>query len=334
MTPRGDAILGFDIGGTKSAVILGVQQRAGDAGSIVPIDRLAFPTEAERGREACLERIFSSADDLLARNAGRLPQPCRIGVSCGGPMNSAGGIVLSPTFLPGWDEVPIVQMIRDRFGAPTRLVNDANACALAEWIYGAGRGCRNLLFLTFGTGLGAGIILDGRLFRGTNDLAGGVGHIRLSDHGPVGYGKSGSFEGFCSGAGIAQLAREKARERFQQSLPVAFCASERDLERITSRDVAEAAAGGDPLAREVFAICGRYLGQGLSILIDVLNPEAVILGSVFVRARDLIWPEAKRALEQEALPNALGVCKVVPAGLGEQVGDYAALVAAVYEPEG
>jgi glucokinase len=328
----GDVILGFDIGGTKSAVILGVQERPGEIGSLAPVDRIAFPTEADKGRQKSLERICAAADELLGRNAGRAARLSRLGVSCGGPLDSALGIVLSPTYLPGWDEVPIVQILRDRFGAPARLQNDANACALAEWIFGAGRGCRNLLFLTFGTGLGAGIILDGRLYIGTTDLAGGVGHIRLSDHGPVGYGKSGSFEGFCSGAGIAQLAQQMARERYQRAESVSYCRSEADLGKITTRDVAEAAARGDPLAREIFAICGRYLGQGLSILIDVLNPQAIILGSVFVRMRELIWPETEAALKREALPRARGACKVIPAGLGEQVGDYAALVAAVYDP--
>ena len=204
---------------------------------------------------------------------------------------------------------------------------------MAEWLFGAGKGCRNLVFLTFGTGLGAGIILNGRLYCGTNDMAGEVGHIRLSENGPVGFGKAGSFEGFCSGAGIAQLAQTKARERFQQSLPVSFCPSMADLEKITALDVAEAAARGDALAHEVFAVCGRYLGQGLSVLIDILNPEIIILGSIFVRARDLLWPSAEAVLEREALTRSRRVCRVLPASLGEQIGDYASLVVAAYDQE-
>ncbi len=322
--------LGIDIGGTKSAVVLGEQARSGDIGSLAPVDRIAFPTKTEEGLQAALNRIFTAAEQILARSAARSGTLQGIGVSCGGPLDSSRGVVLSPTFLPGWDEVPIVKLLSERFGAPARLQNDANACALAEWIFGAGKGCRNLVFLTFGTGLGSGIILDGRLYIGTNDMAGEVGHIRLSDNGPVGYGKSGSFEGFCSGAGIAQLAQTKARERFQQAKTVSFCASEQDLPRITTRDVAEAAARGDELAREVFEISGRYLGQGLSVLIDILNPEVIVLGSVFVRARDLLWPAAEAVLAREALQRSRRVCRVVPAALGEQVGDYAALVVAAY----
>jgi glucokinase len=163
-------------------------------------------------------------------------------------------------------------------------------------------------------------------------MAGEVGHIRLSENGPVGFGKSGSFKGFCSGAGIARLAQTKARERFQQAKSVSFCASESDLPGITAKEVAEAAAAGDALAIEVFAQCGRSLGQSLSVLIDILNPELIVLGSIFVRAQALIWPAAQAVLEREALQRSLRVCRVVPAGLGEQVGDYAALVVAAYEP--
>ena len=131
----------------------------------------------------------------------------RIGISCGGPLDSKKGIIFSPPNLPGWDNVPITRILSDEFGVETALQNDANACALAEWLMGAERGHSNMIFLTFGTGMGAGLILNGRLYSGTNDLGGEVGHIRLAKTGPVGFGKAGSFEGFCSGGGIAQLAK-------------------------------------------------------------------------------------------------------------------------------
>jgi glucokinase len=230
-----NTILGIDIGGTKSVVILGVQEKPNEITSLRPVDHIAFPTEPEKGLEASLKRIFSTVEEILSRNNTLQTRLSGIGVSCGGPLDSARGIVHSPTFLPGWDDVPIVQILQDRFGAPARLQNDANAGALAEWLFGAGRGHRNLVFLTFGTGIGAGLILDGRLYTGTNDMAGEIGHIRLSEHGPVGLGKSGSFEGFCSGAGLAQLAQMKAREKLQRAEPVSFCASERELAAITAR---------------------------------------------------------------------------------------------------
>src|SRR5450756_1533610 len=144
----------------------------------------------------------------------------------------------------------------DKLSILTAVQNDANACALAEWKFGAGRGTQNMIFLTFGTGLGAGLILDGKLYAGTNDNAGEVGHIRLDNFGPVGYGKAGSFEGFCSGSGIAQLARLKAMEKFQMGEKVTWCAGISELQSITAQGVAEAATNRDLLALEVFETCG------------------------------------------------------------------------------
>jgi len=173
--------------------------------------------------------------------------------------------------------------------------------------------------------MGAGFILDGKLYAGTNDNAGEIGHIRLEKTGPVGYGKAGSFEGFCSGSGIAQMARTKAMEKLQMGEPVSFCKTQADLNNITAKLVAESAAAGDPLAKEVYAECGHYMGKALSILMDILNPEVIILGSIYCRAQSLIEPTMNAAIEHDALSHARRVCKVVPAALGESIGDYAAL---------
>jgi glucokinase len=254
-----------------------------------------------------------------------------IGISCGGPLDSKTGVILSPPNLPGWDEISIVELFRKKFNIPTSIQNDANAGALAEWKFGVGKGFRNIIFLTFGTGLGAGLILDGRLYSGTNDMAGEVGHIRLENIGPVGYGKSGSFEGFCSGGGIAQLAQLKVREKLQMGQAVSFCKNMQDIEMLNAQVVADAARKGDTLAKEIYNLCGTYFGKGLSILIDILNPELIIIGSIFVRSGDLLLPAIKRKLEEESLLLSNKVCRIVPAGLGEKVGDYAALSVAIYE---
>jgi glucokinase len=221
--------------------------------------------------------------------------------------------------------VEIIRYFEENTGISTAIQNDANACALAEWKFGAGRGTKNMVFLTFGTGLGAGLIIDGRLFSGTNDNAGEVGHIRLDNFGPVGYGKAGSFEGFCSGSGIAQLARLKAMEKFQMGVKVAFCSGMSDLQEITAQKVAEAASSSDALALEIFEICGTYLGKGLSVIIDILNPECIVIGSIFVRAGQLLIPAMEKALGIDALPLARSVCRIVPAQLDEQIGDIASL---------
>ena len=167
--------------------------------------------------------------------------------------------------------------------------------------------------------------LDGKLYRGANDMAGEAGHIRLSAFGPVGYGKAGSFEGFCSGGGIAQLAEMIAKEKQQMGIEVTWA-----NEKITAKTVADAARKGDALAKEVYEICGEKLGVGLSVLIDILNPQKIVLGSIFKRSSNLIWPYAKEVIDREALGLSSGVCEVVPAQLDENLGDIAAIATALY----
>jgi len=257
-----------------------------------------------------------------------------VGISCGGPLDSKNGVILTPPNLPDWDRICINDFFENRFGLPVWLCNDADACAVAEWKFGNGRGFRNVVFLTFGTGLGAGLILDGRLYSGTNDMAGECGHIRLCEHGPAGYGKAGSFEGFCSGGGIAQLGYLMAHESIQRGITPAYCPNGLSSNGITAKTIADAADAGDATATEVYRISGEMLGRGLSVLVDILNPEVIIIGSIFNRSRELLWPHAKNVMEKECLNLSYGACKVVTSGLGERLGDYAAVTLALYRSEG
>ncbi len=319
--------MGFDIGGTKCSVVLGEAVPAGQGSAsgatirittkrVLPTDRAVFEM---------IELIYSTAEKMLVEKGVAAGDIRAIGISCGGPLNSKRGLILSPPNLPGWDNIPLVEMTEKRFGVPVTLQNDANACAVAEWRYGAGRGFNHLIFLTFGTGMGAGLILNGQLYSGTTDLAGEVGHIRLSDNGPAGFGKEGSFEGWCSGGGIAQSAQVGARKNLQMGRPVSFCDSMSGLPALTAKIVAEAALQGDEIALEVFRQTGRYLGRGLSLLIDILNPELIIIGSIYARAKILLEPEMNAMIEQEAIGDARRGCRIVPSALGESLGDMAAL---------
>ena len=313
-------LLGIDIGGTKCAVIFGI-----DTDGVISIaDKVRFDTADV---QTTIGRILSELKGMCARHSLDASNTRGIGISCGGPLDSRKGLVMSPPNLPGWDNIPIVKLVEDATGIPASLQNDANACALAEWKFGAGKGTRNMVFLTFGTGLGAGLILDGKLYAGTNDNAGELGHIRLADYGPVGYGKSGSFEGFCSGSGIAQLARDLVKERLQMGEAVPWC-PDGDPSRITAKGVAEALRAGDPLARRIYGISARQLGRGLSLVIDILNPEVIVIGSIYARNEDVFKPLMEEVIAQEALPLARKVCRIVPAELGESIGDYAALAVA------
>lgn len=317
-------LLGFDIGGTKCAVVIG---KAANNDEIVIADKRVIPTN--KPVYEMIELLFTTAENLLAEHHITTAELSGIGISCGGPLSSKKGLILSPPNLIGWDRVPIVKMAEERFKVKTLLQNDANACALAEWKYGAGKGVDNLIFLTFGTGMGAGLILDGRLYSGATDLAGEVGHIRLAEMGPVGFGKAGSFEGYCSGGGIAQLGQIKAREKLQVGEKVGFCDNIGELSNITAKTIAEAALQGDQAAIEVYKTCAQYLGRGLALLIDVLNPELIILGSIYGRARQLLEPVMLDVIKKEAYKESVETCRIVPAGLDENIGDMAALCLAL-----
>jgi glucokinase len=311
-------VIGIDIGGTKTAIVYAVEN---NSAGIELIDRIEFPTTTVQDT---IETIFSNIKKMMAKQALQTSDVYGIGISCGGPLNSETGIVMSPPNLPGWDNIPIVGMLKEHFKVACAIQNDANACALAEWKFGAGRGTRNMVFLTFGTGMGAGLILNGQLYSGTNDNAGEVGHIRLVDFGPVGYGKAGSFEGFASGGGIAQLAKTKLTEIYQMGGKVGWCSAEK-INGITTKEVVENVKKGDALAREIIDISAKYLGKGLSVLIDILNPECIVIGSIYARNEDLFFPIIKTVLQKEALSPANNVCRIKPAELGENIGDYAAV---------
>lgn len=311
-------LLGLDIGGTKCAVTTG---RVGEDG-IKIVDKRRFDTPLGLERGELLGRLGDEVGGLFT------PEIKAIGVSCGGPLDSAEGLILSPPNLPGWDEIPVTRYLSDRFGVPAAIQNDANACAMAEHRFGAGRGTRNMIFLTFGTGIGAGLILNGEIYCGANDMAGEVGHMRLTSHGPVGYGKMGSFEGFCSGGGIAQLGRDLALERIQRGEPAGFCPDMRSLGILNAKNIADAADAGDDVAAEVYYRCGEMLGRGLAVLIDILNPELIIIGSIFSRSENLLRGAMEREIARESLPRSRAACRIVTSGLGEGIGDFAALAVA------
>lgn len=316
--------IGIDIGGTKCAVIAGTED-------MEILKRISFPTETQKGPDHAINLLLDSASEICGKLG---PDGLKaIGISCGGPLDSVKGVVQSPPNLPLWDNIPIVKLFEDRFHVPVYLQNDANACALAEWKFGAGKGTQNMIFLTFGTGMGGGIIINGRLYTGTNDLAGEVGHVRLADDGPKAYGKKGSFEGFCSGTGIALIARKIVNEKFALKQTVSFCDNIKNVDKITAKDIAEAAFSGDKTAIKILEISGEYLGKGLSILIDILNPQKIVIGSIYARCRQFIEPACLEIVKREALEPARAVCSVVPADLGEQVGDYASLSVAMVQEE-
>jgi glucokinase len=304
--------LGVDVGGTKTAVLLSA--RPPEA-----LGRIEFATLPEQGPERALQLIVESARSLLAQHGVGVKA---IGVSCGSPLDRVKGIIQAPPNLSTWVDVPIRQLMEEAFDAPCQVENDANAGAVAEHRFGAGVGTEHMVFLTLGTGLGAGIIANGGLYLGAGGDAGEIGHVRLSPTGPVGYHKAGSIEGWSSGGGIAQLAAQMlARPGRSSSL--------RGVENVTARDVGLAAQAGDEVARSILRRSGERLGQTLAMLMDVLNPQRIVLGGLAWRMGEPFMAPMRRVMEREALPQTLRACEVVPAALGEKIGDVAAMCVAM-----
>lgn len=304
-------LLGMDIGGTKCAVV--ISERNGNTVK----DKIRFETKVERGCKCVVDELISSANEIMQRNGITSDDVLACGVSCGGPLDCEKGIIMRPPNLPDWDNVPLADIVKEKLGIPCKIRNDADACALAEWQFGAGKGTKNMIFLTFGTGMGAGLILDGRLYSGTCGTAGEVGHMRLDADGPVAYGKAGSFEGFCSGAGIAAMGK-KMLSIYNGTTLIPY-------DNVTAKTIADAAIKGDKLANAIYRRCGEKLGLGLSILIDILNPERIVIGSIFQRSGHLLADSMNEVIKKEALTVSAECCEIVPAMLGDNIGDYAAI---------
>ncbi len=299
-----ETIIGFDIGGSKIGVVEGDR-----TGTIYQHESVI--NGADVPFEQALTRMVDLAMRLIARSQH---QPSTISVSIGGPLHIEQGIILAPPNLPLWDNVPLKARLSEHFGWPVYIEHDGNAGALAEWRFGAGRdaGAHNLIFLTMGTGLGAGLILNGRIYRGSNDLAGEVGHIKIADHGLKAYGKVGSWEAVCSGAGLVNLAGA----RFPGRWP-------------TPRAVITAALRGEADAVALVEEMGEWLGRGIAVLVDVLNPQLVIVGTLGAVLGNLLLEPARQVVRAEALPLAANVCRIIPAQLGDRLGSVAALMAAL-----
>jgi len=317
-------ILGYDIGGTKCTVVL-----ADVSDGIVIIDRSQFQTP--QGYPKAKELLITRSHILLEKHSLAISDIIAIGISCGGPLDGSKGIVLSPPNLPGWDEIRICDDFSNEFGLPVYLEHDANACALVEWKLGAGHGTENMMFLTMGTGFGAGIITEGKLLVGASYMAGEIGHIRLKESGPEGFGKFGSIEGFCSGAGIAKQAVEYTKQKISEGMPPKWIRDGININEITTKIIAVYADGGDSDAAEIFNMIGEHLGRALSIFIDAFNPERIIIGSIFVRCEKHLRPSMQRIIDEEALVHSRNVCEVLPAQTGESLGDLASILAACYK---
>ena len=319
---KGSLFVGVDIGGTKTAIVASLKPPA-------ILERIEFRTRPERGAEPALRLIKGGIDDLLSNRGLRHRAIRAIGVSCGGPLDRILGVIQGPPNLSTWVDIPIKAILEEKFTTECHVENDANAGAVAEHRFGAGRDCRNMIFITMGTGFGAGIIADGHLYHGANDMAGEIGHVRLTRSGPIGYYKAGSVEGWISGGGIAQVAELAAAAARKRGATTVLAEHLQGGKPMTARDVGLAAQSGDVVASRIVHSTGERLGQVLAILVDILNPERIVIGGLAMRLGDALLGPARRVIQREALAPSAMICEVVPAALDERIGDVAALCVAM-----
>lgn len=299
-------VLAIDIGGTKLAA--GIVDPGGNI-----LARGEVPTLAAEGPERVLERIVRLSQDVLARPEVRAEAVGRIGIGCAGPVDRQAGLILNPPNLPGWVRVPLVEYIEKALHRPAVLENDANAAALGEFRYGAGRGARSLVYLTVSTGIGGGIILDGRLWHGVKDGAGEIGHMTLVPDGPVcGCGNRGCLEALASGPSIAR----RAREALSTGRPSRLC----EIRDVTAADVVRLAREGDAVAAEVWRETVAHLALGVAAVITILAPERVVIGGGVSRAGDLLFEPLRAEVRRRVKLVAVESVPILPAALGDDVG--------------
>ena len=319
-------VVGIDIGGTKLATVV-----ADSTGHI--LGKVRKPTLAERGPEYALDLLFDMVRETV--NLAGLEQSAisAIGVSCGGPLDTKTGIVYSPPNLPGWDALPLKTKLESEFQVPVTIENDANASALAEYRFGGGRGYEAVLYMTMSTGIGGGIVIDGHIYHGANDSAGEVGHQILLPDGPLcGCGKRGCLEALCSGPAIARRAQAAIQAQITEaktSATTLLNLAGGHIEDVKSEHVLTAARRGDALALQLINETAYYMGWGIANLVNILNPDIVLLGTIAIAAGDLLLDPIRKTVSEFAMPRPAEAVKIAPAQLGEALGDLAAIALVV-----
>jgi len=309
--------LGIDIGGTN--LVVGSVAEDGSALHALGTE----PTQAEAGAEDVLDRLVALAQRTIAETRRTVPGAEILGVGVGapGPLDTRSGIVLLTPNL-GWVDLPLRQIIHDRLGLTAALDNDANCAVLGEWWVGAARGCRNAIGLTIGTGIGGGIILDGRLYHGSSDVAGEIGHTTIDTEGRrCKCGNYGCLEAYASGPNIAMRAREALEAGAESKIP---SLAGGDLERITAQTVYDAAYDGDELALEVVNDTAKFLAVGVANLLNIFNPEVVVVCGGVTLAGDHLFVPLRREVSRRAFKPAVTACRIVPGELVGTAGVYGA----------
>ncbi len=311
-------VLAVDLGGTKIiAAIISPQ------GQVVAKEN--YPTLAKEGPPSVINRIFSAIDHLLEGRNIDLSQLHGISIAAAGAVDLDQGVVTLSPNLPGWHDIPLRNIVSSKYKVNTCLINDASAGALGEYHFGVGRGVNNLIYLTVGTGIGGGIIINGRLYLGPSGSAGEIGHTTIDVNGPrCSCGNIGCLETLASGTAMAREAISRI-SRGERSILTEMV--EGKIENITAELVGMAAQGGDSLALEVISQAATYLGVGMVNLVNIFNPEMVIVGGGVAQIDDLLLEPARQVVEERAFQLSAQAVRIVPTQLGD---DAVVLGAAVF----
>jgi len=316
-------VLAIDLGGTKIITAI-----VSANGQIVAKER--YPTLADEGPQAVINRLLSAVDNILNLKNIDPSQLNSISIAAAGGIDVARGLVTSSPNLPDWHNVPLRDIVSDRYGVSTFLLNDASATALGEHRFGAGRGVNNLILLTVGTGIGGGIIIDGRLYNGPSGSAGEIGHMTIDVNGPrCVCGNIGCLELLVSGTSIEREARRRIAQGERSSLVEVVAGR---MEDITAEEIGVAARGGDSLALDIIAEAATYLGVGLVNLVNIFNPEMIIVGGGVAELGELLLEPARQVVRERAFPVSTRAVRIVPAELGDEAGVRGAAVFALEQP--
>ena len=301
--------MAVDIGGSK--ILTAVFSERGEMES-----KKITPTEADEGVAAVIERLSGAISGHLEDVNLKPSWLAAISIACAGGIDTERGVVVTPTpNLPDWYDVPLRERIEESFRVPVTVLNDASAAALGEQRYGVGKGKKNLVLLTLGTGIGGGIIIEGKLYQGVSGAAGEPGHMTVDESGPVcGCGNTGCLEMLASGRAIARETIERINAGEKSVL----------TGNITAEKVADAAKEGDALAKEVIARAGHYLGVGLVNIVNIFNPEMIVIGGGMAEIGEMLLGPARELVNKRAFGISARAVEIVTAKLGNEAGVYGA----------
>jgi glucokinase len=317
-------VVAVDLGGTKIVAALI------DAGGTI-VDRERVETMANQGPEAVIDRMLGAIDVVLDRNRVATHGIGGICVGAPGPVDMARGILSTPPNLPGWYTVPLRAIVHDHYGLDSYLINDAKAAALGEHRFGAGQGIANMIYITVSTGIGGGIIANGRLYVGRSGGAGEVGHMTIDVNGPrCACGNTGCWEALASGTAMAKEAIRRLASGEKSSLTEMVGDG---THQVTPVEIAEAARNGDGLALSVVGWTARYLGVGLANLVNIFNPEMIIVGGGLSKIGDLLLQPAVKVVGERAFKLLSEAVSIVPSPLGDDAGVLGAAAFALKKGE-